>query len=467
MRKPGDGSPAKVAALERSDRVASCAATPSLRSSAAALGSALTLLLGFAVLPPAAVSAEPIGGRPLPAWQRGLLDIHQINTGTGDAALFVFPDGTTLLLDAGAVDRRDERPPGYDAPPRPDASLRPGEVVVRYLRRHHPFGPDAPLDYAMLTHFHGDHMGTLRPESPRAASGAYQLTGITDVGDAVAIRTLLDRDWPDYRFPAPSGSAMMRNYRAFLQWQTGHRGLRVERFVPGRADQVVLRHARAAYPEFEVRNLAANGQVWTGTGTEARNRHPEGIVPGENNCSLAFRLTYGAFAYFNGGDMAGALAPAAAAWGDMESAVAWVTGPVDVHALNHHGTNDGANAFFLSVLRPRIHVLSTYASSQPSPDVMRRLLSERNYPGPREIFLTNGFWPGRREHMVKLFGEADTVWLSERLRQVASLQGHVLVRVDPGGATYRVIVLDDSRLDGDVRSVHGPYAARARPAGGN
>jgi beta-lactamase superfamily II metal-dependent hydrolase len=415
-------------------------------------------------VPPGLAGAEAVAGAPLPPWQRGMLDIHQINTGTGDSALFIFPDGTTMLLDAGAVNRSGERPPHYDAPQRPDAAQRAGESIVRYVRRHHPDGPGGALDYAALTHFHGDHMGTLLPDSPLSTSGAYKLTGITDVGDAVAIRTLLDRGWPDYNYPAPSGGAMMLNYRAFLKWQVANRGLQVERFEPGRADQIVLRRGRGEFPNFEIRNLAANGFVWTGSGTAARNRFPDGILPIENNCSLAFRLTYGAFTYFNGGDMAGALAPNAPAWGEMESAVAWVTGPVDAHALNHHGTNDAANAFFLSVLRPRVHILSTYASSQPSPDVMRRMLSEKIHPGPRDIFMTNSDWPGRREHMVKLFGEADTAWLQAQIAKIAARQGNVLLRVEAGGARYRVIVIDDSRADGHVLSVHGPYTARA--AGG-
>jgi hypothetical protein len=392
------------------------------------------------------------------------LDIHQINTGTGDAALFILPDGTTMLLDAAGVNRSGEREPNYDAPPRPDGSQRAGQWVVQYVRRFHPDGARGALDYAALTHFHGDHMGTLMAESPPAPSGDYRLAGITDVGDAIVIRKVLDRGWPDYSYPAPSGAPMMLNYRAFLAWQAAHRGLVVERFQPGRANQIVLRRDPKSYPDFEVRNIAANGHVWTGSGESVRNRFPEGILPNENNCSLAFRLTYGAFGYFNGGDMAGVLGANAQAWTEMESAVAWVTGPVDVHALNHHGTPDGANAFFLSVLRPRIHILSTYASSQPGPDVMRRMLSERIYPGRRDIFLTNGLWPGRREHMVKLYGEAETVWLLARLREAASIQGHVVVRVDAGGATYRVIVVDDSRPDGAVLSIHGPYDSRSGAA---
>jgi len=43
-------------------------------------------------------------GQPLPAWQEGYLDIHHINTGHGDAAFYIFPDGTTMLLDVGEMD---------------------------------------------------------------------------------------------------------------------------------------------------------------------------------------------------------------------------------------------------------------------------------------------------------------------------------------------------------------------------
>jgi hypothetical protein len=266
---------------------------------------------------------------------------------------------------------------------------------------------------------------------------------------------------------------MLRNYRAFLAWHAEHRGLRSERFVAGRPDQIVLRRTPGEFPDFRVQNIAANGQVFTGDGTSTRSRLPEGVLPSENNCSLAFRLDYGGFSYFNGGDMAGVPDAAVAgvsragepAWTEMESAVAWVTGPVDAHAVNHHGTPDAANAFFLSVLRPRIHILSTYASSQPGPEVLRRLLSDRVYPGPRDVFMTNWMWPGRRDHMVTLYGEADAAWQVDQLDRIAGHQGHVLVRVEPGGARYRVMVIDDSRENGAVLAVHGPYESRRAASG--
>ena len=43
------------------------------------------------------------------AWMEGYLDLHHINTGRGDVAYYIFPDGTTLLFDAGEQDPTDPR----------------------------------------------------------------------------------------------------------------------------------------------------------------------------------------------------------------------------------------------------------------------------------------------------------------------------------------------------------------------
>src|SRR4029079_8051406 len=93
---------------------------------------------------------------------------------------------------------------------------------------------------------------------------------------------------------------------------------------------------------FEVRNIAANGEVWTGTGTETRALFPalagvkREIWPTEDMCSLASRLRYGAFDYFSGGDMPGNVRPGYPAWQDVETSVAQAVGPVDVALLDHH-----------------------------------------------------------------------------------------------------------------------------------
>jgi len=44
-----------------------------------------------------------------------------------------------------------------------------------------------------------------------------------------------------------------------------------------------------------------------------------------------------------------------------------------------------------------------------------------------------------------------------------SRQGHIVVRVLPGGKTYYVIILDDSREDAPVKAVFGPYTSKKPP----
>jgi len=148
------------------------------------------------------------------------------------------------------------------------------------------------------------------------------------------------------------------------------------------------------------------------------------------------------------------------AWRDMESALAWVVGPVDVHVLNHHGFRDSANPFFLSVLEPRIHILSVYAASHPGPDVMRRMLSDAIYPGPRDIFLTNGMWKGRRPHLVDLFGSDEAEWLEQRIGEATASLGHIVIRVEPGGDRYYVYMLDDHDENYLIMSDHGPFESQ-------
>ena len=86
-------------------------------------------------------------GESFPPWSPGALDIHHISTGRGNSTLLVLPDGTTLLVDAGANRGSSIR---YVAP-RPDASRTPGEWIIRYLRHMLAKQPGPRLDYAMLS----------------------------------------------------------------------------------------------------------------------------------------------------------------------------------------------------------------------------------------------------------------------------------------------------------------------------
>ena len=361
-------------------------------------------------------------GVALPPWTPGTLDIHHISTGRGNATLFVLPDGTSLLVDAGAAG--DGIP---ETDPHPNASRTPGVWIGRYLARH---GVTA-LDYALITHFHGDHM-----------------SGIADVAVAVPIRTLIDRGWPDYSYPAPLTDAAMAAYRKFIESRRGE--MTVERFRPGAAAQIVLRRDAGAYPGFEIRNIVGNGEIWTGEGEGTRPLFPplEGLPaadrPNENMCSLGFRLRYGRFRYFTGGDLPGTADPGFPAWHAVEAAIAQVIGPVEVHVVNQHGSMGEESEPFLRELRSRVLIVPSWAPSHPAPDVLKRIINSRLAPSPRFVFATD-------------MREAARIVIGQRATQLAAPTGHVVVRVEPGGARYRVYVLDNRGEDDRVVAEKGPF----------
>ena len=362
--------------------------------------------------------AQPPQLASLPPWTPGTLDFHQISTGEGNAALVVLPDGTTMLVDAGAA-----------AEPSPDSrSPRPAGVrIADFIQR----AGVSRLDYVLLTHYHGDH-----------------IFGVYDVAGRLPIATLIDRGH-DYLPPA---NASFARYREFLRVQQD-RGTTVEAIRVGRADQIVQRRDRAAFPGVEIRNVAANGDVWTGRGDEVTRIFPPlGTLapedrPSENMCSIGLRLRYGRFALFTGGDMPGVPDAGAPAWQSVETPVARAIGATDVHIVNHHGSIDPESEIFLTTLRSSVLILPSWSDTHPSQDALKRMMAARLYPGPRDIFAT-------------LLRETTKASIGTRAQQVKADHGHIVVRVAPGGDSYRVFVLDERSPEAPVLGVFGPYQSR-------
>jgi beta-lactamase superfamily II metal-dependent hydrolase len=392
-------------------------------------------------------------GDPLPDWTAGTMDIHEISTGRGSSTFVIMPDGTTMLYDVGEVTQITDpkRVPRY-VEAKPDTTRAAGEWIIRYIKPWLKQTPATQIDYALLFHFHWDHMGQVTDESPQSKYGPYKQTGITRVAEQIPIKTILDRGWPDYIYPTEQNSPTMLNYRAFLNAQIKVNKVKVERFQAGSNQQVVLKYKPKDYPEFEVRNVAANGAVWTGVSNVTRSHYPlldvleKEDYPDENMCSIALRLSYGKFDYFTGGDIRGIPQVGGANWQDLETPIAQAIGPVEVSLLNHHGYIDSQNTFFVSTLRPQVWLLSVWDSAHPSPMVYKRLISEKLYPGPRDIFSTG-------------MHEANKL-VAVGLDKLASDQGHIVLRVAPDGNTFQVIVLDDDVENGKIKSIHGPYICR-------
>lgn len=398
-----------------------------------------------------AAGAADAAGRPLAPRAAGGLDIHHLATGRGNSTLVVAPDGTTILIDAGASADGLE----VSAAPRPDASRRPGEWIARYVQRRLLAENRRGLDAAIITHLHPDHLGDVIDASPRAANGAYLLTGITDVAEQVRIGLLVDRGYPDYAYPQAWSAPFATNYEAFVRDRAG-RGERVERIAVGRADQFGLaRPARLGAP-FELRTIAANGQVWTGQGVATRSLFPplDGLRredwPNENMCSIGLRIRLGRFAYFTGGDLTSYTFDGALPWHDVLGPAAHAAGPVDVATADHHGLFDGLDAEVVRTLRPQAWVVPTWHLSHPDTLQLERMLSERLYPGARRVFATN-VMPGNLLSNARL------------MRRLVSTEGHVIVRVAPDGRSFTVVVTNDTDESDVVKIVQGPMACRAGP----
>lgn len=413
------------------------------------LRNAICLLLMICAVTAVTTSlrAEDVVGKEITPWQPGMIDIHQISTGRGNAGLYILPDGTTLLVDAGELEQKTSN----HTPDRPDSSRPAGEWIVRYIRHALRHDPKPSLDYALLTHFHQDHIGGVTGDLPMSRSGAYRLTGITWVGEELPIGTLLDRGWPDYDYPIPMTKNLMSHYRNFVKWQVEHNGVKAERFIPGRNDQIVLRRDPEKYPQFEFRNVGINGEIWTGEGTATEHHFPsfEGVpekqLPDENIYSAIFLLRYGNFRFFNGADQAG-IRPNKPDWYDTETPVAKVVGPVDAAILDHHGYVDTMNELFVSTLQARVWTVSVWDDDHPTPGVVERLFSEKLYAGPRDLFALDAHQKARDS--IKEFD------------RIASTQGHIVLRIAPDGGEYRVVIVDNTSESHKVTKIFGPFQSK-------
>lgn len=386
-------------------------------------------------------------------WSKGEMDIHFINTGHGESTFLILPDSTTMLIDAGAA--LNKKPWAADS--KPDDSKTPGEWIVRYINKMLSGWPNPAIDYAVISHFHWDHFGGVSSETKWNSDKTFQLSGITEVADLIQIKHVVDRSWPDYSPELNNDN--MNNYLSFVRERQKDAKINFEKIKVGSNTQIKLVRNPDQFKNFEIRNIAANGKVWTGVGENSRlffNPKGELLVKGEkaydgtveNKYSIALRISYGKFDFFTGGDINNRYSDLNIAdpyWRDIERPISEVVGPVEVMKANHHGNYDANSIQFLSNLNPQCIVICTTGASQPAMNVYRRMTSPLTYSRIPDIFVTN------------IMRETEIAYNLDKLK---SKQGHVVVRIAPGGDTYKVYILDDSDESFRIKGEFGPYVSR-------
>lgn len=376
----------------------------------------------------------------LEKWEAGFLDIHHINTGSGNSCFMILPDGTTLVFDAGSLDKKafeESRAPLKATSPIPSDSLSTSGWIAKYITQVHPEGKNAIIDYALVSHFHGDHYGSL-----------------VTLGNLLPIKRVIDRNYPHYDFPLDLrkqlvGNKTFQDYLKFLDDpQVEASSLKV-----GKNDQIVLLKNPVEYNSFTIRNVKANAQIWTGNSEDAFQYFSKEQMTqfykgsyNENPLSLALKISYGAFDYFTGGDNTGLQGYGMPQWFDVETPMARAVGKVEALTLNHHGNRDATNMNFVETLNPKVVVQQLWCSDHPGQEVYQRLIYDGEGMEKRDIFSTN-----MHPETLVTYGP----WFKDNYK---STGGHVLIRVDPGGNLYSVFILDEATLK--VKQKHGPYTSQ-------
>ena len=232
--------------------------------------------------------------------------------------------------------------------------------------------------------------------------------------------------------------------------------MRLQEFRAGSNSQFVPLYDRNAYPAFEIRNIKSNGKIWKGKDSTVYEHFPpvdtsrQFGVPDENSLSIALKIQYGSFVYYTGGDNPGIIIPGDNPLRDVESEIASAVGEVDIATMDHHGNRDAVNENMVRILKPRVWIGQTWSSDHPGHEVLLRVTNKNIYSGERDLFSTNML-------------EANKIVIGPLIdRSYKSQQGHIVVRVLPGGQEYYIIILDDASPAMPVKSVFGPYHSKAK-----
>lgn len=377
-------------------------------------------------------------------WTPGQLDIHHINTGRGNATFIVAPDGTSLLVDCGASNTSlDET-----SPPRPDASKSPAGWVAEYIRRFAPHVYHDGLDYIVATHIHPDHIGDIPPGASPGTAG-YIPTGLSEIDRLIPAKRVIDRAYPNFGDELPPNAPFTSNYLAWLDSRRAM-GKSVEAVKVGSITQISARKTENA-SAFSIRAVAGNGRVWCGKAQTSRDLRGRHTAPterlNENSLSIALVIRLGEFGYFAGGDLSSDTFDGRQPWADVETPAARAAGRVEVAAANHHGYFDAVGVQSDRALDPQAYVIPSWHVTHPGQLQLQRMLRAWPNEKVRDVFSLE-LLPQNRQINARF----------EKL--LKSIQGHVVVRVQPDGSTYEILVLDSTKADMPISGRFGPYRTR-------
>jgi competence protein ComEC len=252
--------------------------------------------------PSVLVAAAAVAG---PSAPRGL-DVYWVDVEGGGATLVVTPARESVLVDTGFAGDRDA------------GRIHRVATTAAGLTR---------IDHVVLTHYHRDHFG-----------------GLADLVRLMPVGTLHARDLAS----APEAERTQATLEPFKAAAVERRALLAA------GDRVELKQAAGAAP-VRLEILGASGEfVKARAAAEngaCRDKTPHDPDSSDNKNSVVTLLTFGAFRFFDGGDLS---------WNAEADLVCPRdrVGAVDVYQTDGHGGNNASNPVLLRTLRPSVVVVN-------------------------------------------------------------------------------------------------------------
>lgn len=259
----------------------------------------------------------------------GTLEIYVPYVGQGDGTLVRFPNGKTLLIDAGPQSAGKDR-------------MLP---LLRALKISH-------LDALLVTHYDFDHLGGV----PGLLAGE---DGVPNTEDDISVGVAFDRGGQPW-----DNSPGYPDYLGALD----------ERKIP--RHELTAGEAMDLDSEVMIRCVAVNGKVSMGVGDfSAVDLSVPAYSGKENGASVALLVEYGTFRYLTAGDLTGGGATDGFLTPDVETLVGEAVGKVNVVHVNHHGSLSSSNLSYVNATHPEAVVVQAGKDNpyhHPVPEVMER-----------------------------------------------------------------------------------------------
>jgi competence protein ComEC len=273
----------------------------------------VTLALALAILPVAPGVQTP---------SARTLDIYFIDVEGGQSTLLATPAGQTLLVDAGFPSTGT-----FDSRPGDPARARDPQRILEVAK----VAGVSRIDYLLVTHFHGDHVG-----------------GVPELARLMPIDAFIDHGGINEDAESVAGTHAM--YQAYAAVRA--RGQHLE---PKPGDRLPLKGVDATVVSSAGATLTAPlPGAAAGANVACRPSRIPAQETTENPRSTGFLLQFGKFRFLDLGDLTGSPLFVLACPADR-------LGSVDVYLVAHHGGADASDPAMFSAVRPRVAILNNGA----------------------------------------------------------------------------------------------------------